>query len=387
MCVGGSVMRVARSVMRVGLVARRFDPAGGGTERDLIVTAQCLAEAGHDITVYAAEVRGTVRRWRVVQVGSRWPSRPLQLMRFAWEAPAQARRDGADLVLSFARAVGADILRSGGGAHSAYLRSARRWRGEWAAAAMRLRPYHRAQIIVERSAFKSPTLRKAIAVSQLVRTQLIDEFDLDPDKAVTLYNGVDLERFHPSSLAERARFRQMYEVETGAPVVAFVGNGFARKGLGPLIEAWPAIKSRPYLLVAGVDRSALRYIRLAHRLGIGSRVRFLGAVGQIEQLFHAADAFALPSFFEPFGNVVMEAMAAGLGVLASAQSGVAELLPAAMHPFVVKDPGNSAEIAERLAALLETKHQSKDAVRAAAEAHPWSGYTAGLLEIIDSAKG
>jgi UDP-glucose:(heptosyl)LPS alpha-1,3-glucosyltransferase len=373
--------------VRVGLIARRFDPDGGGTERDLIVTAQCLAEAGHDITIYAAEARGTSRRWRVVQVGSRWPVRTLQLMRFAWDAPTQARRDGADLVLSFARAVGADILRSGGGAHSAYLRSARRWRGERAAAAMRLRPYHRAQIIVERSAFRSPMLRRAIAVSKLVRTQLIDEFNLDPGKTVTLYNGVDLERFHRASPAERTCFRQMYGVETGAPAVAFVGNGFARKGLGPLIKAWPAIKSRPYLLVAGADRSARRYIRLAHRLGVGSRVRFLGAVGQIEELFHAADAFALPSFFEPFGNVVMEAMATGLGVLTSAQSGVAELLPAAMHPFAVKDPANSAEIAERLAALLQTKRQSEEIVRTAAEAHPWSAYSTGLLDIIDSLKG
>ena len=115
-------------------------------------------------------------------------------------------------------------------------------------------------------------------------------------------------------------------------------------------------------------------------------MRFLGATGQIEQLFRAVDAFAMPSFFEPFGNVVMEAMAGGLGVLVSAQSGVAELLPAAMRPFVVKDPSNPAEIAERLTALLETKHQSETVVRAAAEAHPWSGYSAGLLEIVDSLK-
>jgi UDP-glucose:(heptosyl)LPS alpha-1,3-glucosyltransferase len=241
-------------------------------------------------------------------------------------------------------------------------------------------------MIIERAAFKSQSLRRAIAVSNLVRTQLIEEFGLDPAKAVTLYNGVDLERFHPSSAAERERFRQMFELETGAPVVAFVGNGFARKGLGPLLEAWPAIKSNPYLLVAGTDRSALRYIRLAHRLGIGSRVRFLGATGQIEQLFLAVDAFAMPSFFEPFGNVVMEAMAAGLGVLVSAQSGVAELLPAAMRPFVVKDPANSAEIAERLTALLQTNHQSGAVVRAAAEAHPWSGYSTGLREIVESFK-
>ena len=372
--------------MRVALIARRFDPAGGGTERDLIVTAQCLAEAGHEVTVYTSEARTVSREWRVIELRPPWPNRTLRLMRFAWEAPAKARRDGAELVLSFARAVGADILRSGGGAHAAYLRAAWRWRGASAAAAMRLRPYHRAQVIVERAAFKSPALRRAIAVSDLVRTQLIDEFALDPERAVTLYNGVDLERFHPTSPAERARFRQMFEVETDAPVVAFVGNGFARKGLGPLLQAWPAIKSHPYLLVAGVDRAAPRYIRLAHRLAVGSRVRFLGAVDQVEQLFHAVDAFALPSFFEPFGNVVMEAMASGLGVMPSAQSGVAALLPIAMRPFVVRDLGNPAEIAERLEALLQTGHQCEESVRAAAETHPWSNYSAGLLQIIDSLK-
>ncbi len=370
--------------MRVALIARRFDPAGGGTERDLIVTAECLAAAGHEVVVYTSEARGPAPRGRVIQLGSRWPSRTLRLMHFAWAAPARARREGADLVLSFARAVGADILRSGGGAHAAYLRAARRWRGAPAAAAMRLRPYHRAQLMVERAAFKARTLRRTIVVSELVRTQLIGEFGLGPERTVTLYNGVDLERFGPPSRAERARARQLFEVETGAPVVAFVGNGFARKGLGPLLEAWPAIKSHPYLLVAGADRAAIRYIRLAHRLGVGSRVRFLGALGQVEQLFHAADAFALPSFFEPFGNVVMEAMASGLGVLASAQSGVAELVPAAMGPFVVQDPANPAEIAQRLAALLRTGRQCEESARAAAEAHPWRAYSAGLLKIIDS---
>lgn len=370
--------------MRIALIARRFDPAGGGTERDLIVTAQCLVEAGHEVTVYTSEARGVSRDWRVIELSSPRPSRTLRLMRFAWEAPAKARRDGAELVLSFARAVGADILRSGGGAHAAYLRAAWRWRGAPAAAAMRLRPYHRAQMIIERAAFKSPALQRTIAVSELVRTQLIDEFNLEPQSAVTLYNGVDLERFYPTSSAERERFRQMFELETGAPVVAFVGNGFARKGLGPLLQAWPAIKSRPYLLVAGVDRAARRYLRLAHRLGVGSRVRFLGAVDHVEQLFHAVDAFALPSFFEPFGNVVMEAMASGLGVMPSAQSGVAALLPIAMRPFVVGDPADPAEISERLEALLRTGHQCEESVRAAAEEHPWSNYSTGLLQIIDS---
>jgi UDP-glucose:(heptosyl)LPS alpha-1,3-glucosyltransferase len=368
--------------MRIALIARRFDPAGGGTERDLIVTAQGLAEAGHELTIYTADTRGASRRWPVIQVGSRWPSPTLHLMRFAWGAPIQARNQGAELVLSFARSVGADVLRSGGGAHSAYLRAARRWRGEWATAAMRLRPYHRAQMVIERAAFRSPELRRVIAVSELVRNQLIDEFGLEPAKVVTLYNGVDAARFHVPTQAERAHARRMLEIEVGAKAVAFVGNGFARKGLGPLLEAWPAIPGRPLLLVAGGDRSALRHERAADRLGIGARVRFLGAMGNIEQVFQAADAFALPSFFEPFGNAAMEAMACGLGVMTTTQSGVAELLPETMRRFVVRDPGNAAEIAGRMDALLRSGREFEQIARATAEAHPWRRYFAGLLDII-----
>jgi UDP-glucose:(heptosyl)LPS alpha-1,3-glucosyltransferase len=371
--------------MRLALIARRFDPSGGGTERDLLVTAECLLRAGHDVSIYAAEVRKPSRRWRVVRAGTRWTGASLGLLRFAWAAPARARRDGAELVVSFARAVGADVLRSGGGAHAAYLRAARRWRGWAGAAAMRLRPYHHAQMIVERAGFTSPALRKAVAVSELVRTQLIGEFGLEPGKVATLYNGVNLARFRPvTDRATRIGLRQSFEVDTGAPVVAFVGNGFARKGLGPLLKAWPALETRPYLLVAGSDRAATRYIRLAHRLGIDGRVRFLGAQEQIERVLHAADALALPSFFEPFGNAVMEAMACGLGVLSSVQCGVAELMPAAMRPFVVQDPANPAEIAERLGALLQSGREVGERARAVVTEYTWERYASGLLELIKS---
>ncbi len=68
------------------------------------------------------------------------------------------------MVLSFARCVGADVIRSGGGAHVSYLRAARKWRGPLGAMAMRLSPYHRVQMLVERQAFRNPGLKRAIAV-------------------------------------------------------------------------------------------------------------------------------------------------------------------------------------------------------------------------------
>ena len=186
--------------MRIALLTRRFDSNGGGTERDLIVTAQGLRAAGHQVTIFADEIRGAAGGWDVRRVGG-GPrlGRALSLMRFAWTAAPAARRAGTDLVLSFARCVGADVMRSGGGAHASYLRAARKWRGALGAAAMRISPYHQVQMLVERQAFRSAGLKRVIAVSNFVRDDLIGEFGLAPEKTVTIYNGVDLDRFRPAA--------------------------------------------------------------------------------------------------------------------------------------------------------------------------------------------
>ena len=141
--------------MRIALVTRRFDPAGGGTERDLIITARLLSQVGHRVTIYAAEVRAPADEWPLRRIAASHLGRALELLWFARAAGATARREGTDVVMSFARIVDADILRSGGGAHSSYLRAARQWQTTPARIAMRLSPYHRVQMLVERSGFRS----------------------------------------------------------------------------------------------------------------------------------------------------------------------------------------------------------------------------------------
>ena len=95
-------------------------------------------------------------------------------------------------------------------------------------------------------------LKAAIAVSNLVRDDLIREFHLPAEKVVKLYNGVDLDRFTlPCNDSARREIRSSLDTTDGAPLVAFVGNGFARKGLRFLIEAWPRVAHGAHLLVAG----------------------------------------------------------------------------------------------------------------------------------------
>lgn len=372
--------------MRIALVTRRFDPAGGGTERDLIITARLLSRAGHRVTIYAAEVRAPSDEWPLRQIAVPRLGRALRLLWFARAAGATARREGADVVLSFARIVDADILRSGGGAHSSYLRAARQWQTTPARLAMRLSPYHRVQMLVERSGFRSPRLKRAIAVSNLVRNDLIQTFALAPAQAVTLYNGVDLEGFAPArDAAERIAIRREFGAIDSMPAVMFVGNGFARKGLRFLIEGWPEISGAAQLIIVGTDQAAASYKRLARRLGLKDRVRFLGRGADVARLMRGADAFALPSLFEPFGNVAMEAMASGVPVLTSAQSGVAETVPGSMREYIVHDPTDRADLTSRLNALIAAAPRLRKAARETAERFTWERHARELLAIVEAA--
>jgi UDP-glucose:(heptosyl)LPS alpha-1,3-glucosyltransferase len=379
--------------MRIGLITRRFDPAGGGTERDLMLTAGILTQASHQVAIYASEVRGVAPQpWPMKMVSGPLPGRTLKFLWFARAAASQARRDGAELVLSFARVIGADVLRSGGGAHASYIRSAAKWQGRTERLAMRLNPYHRIQMAVERAAFRWPGLQRAIAVSKMVEDDLIQSFDLPPQRVVTLYNGVDCAKFKPPGEAsERTVIREQLGLPADARIVLFVGSGFGRKGLGFLIEAWARMPRLPqqkplYLLVAGGDRAAAKFERLAMRYGVGDRVSFLGRRGDVPELMRAADALVLPSLFEPFGNVALEAMASGLPVLTTSRCGVAEIVPDELRAFVVGDPANVVEVAAKVQALIEAPPALGKVARATAERFTWERHAIELLALIEACR-
>jgi glycosyltransferase involved in cell wall biosynthesis len=106
------------------------------------------------------------------------------------------------------------------------------------------------------------------------------------------------------------------------------------------------------LWVAGGDDPA-PYERLARELGVGERVRFLGHRSDVVGLMRAADVFVLPASYEPFGLVVLEALACGTPVITSRAAGVAELVTDGREGYLVDDPSDTAEIGRALAGFLE----------------------------------
>ena len=333
---------------RVALVRGRYDPAGGA-ERFVQSALAALRSQGASITIVAREWPdhdGSAILVRPFHLGSLWRDRA-----FAAAACAELARRRFDLVQSHERIPCCDVYRAGDGVHAQWLEERARAQGPLGRLATRLSPHHRYLLAAERALFASPRLRAVICNSEMVRGEIASRFGIDAAKLVLIRNAVDAARFHPGLRAEmRDAVRQQLGIPRDASLVLHVGSGFERKGVRFLLRALARSRTRPWLVVAGRDKRASRYASLAHRLGIGERVRFAGSVSDVRPYLGAADAFVLATLYDPQPNAALEAMAAGLPVITTPKCGVAELLREGESGYVrdALDVAGLAEAMDRL---------------------------------------
>jgi UDP-glucose:(heptosyl)LPS alpha-1,3-glucosyltransferase len=351
--------------MRLALICRplRFH---GGVET---ATAGLMGEflrRGHAIDLLTTagqdEWPGVrVRRLPVV----RQPSMA-RLLSFALAARRAVRDGGYDIVQSHERALDQDIYRAGEGVHRAYLAAmGQRW--------ATINPYHRLVCALEARIFRLRTARHIVAISRGGKAEIERLYGTPPERVSLVYNGVDLVRFHPG---HRTRVGPATREALGLPatawIILFVGSGFARKGLRPLIEAIARAGEAAWRLVVAGRGDTGPYRELAGRLGVDGQVSWVGPCREIERLYAAADAVALPALYEPFGNVHLEALAAGVPVLTSARTGGAELIAPGRNGWVVPAPSSDA-VAEGLQALhASAAGRMAGAARASAEPYTYA---------------
>jgi UDP-glucose:(heptosyl)LPS alpha-1,3-glucosyltransferase len=230
---------------------------------------------------------------------------------------------GFDLVQSHERLVGADIFRAGDGVHAAWIDRLGRERGPLGALALKFDPMHRLVMDTERR-MVTDGRTLFVANSDLVADELRTWLKVPEPRLRVIENGVDLDRFRPATADEKAVARRGFGLPEDAPVIAFVGSGFERKGVFKLIEALRAPSlTGAHLLIAGRDRKAKVLAERVARLGLGDRVRLLGGLDDVRPVYAAADLFALPSLYDPMPNAALEALAAGLPAVATPDTGIA----------------------------------------------------------------
>lgn len=312
--------------MKLALVRQKYTPFGGA-ERFVERALAALREQGTDVTVIARQWQGEggpdFLRCNPFYLGRTW--RDAGFARCVQDIIAEGR---FDLVQSHERIPGCHVYRAGDGVHATWLALRGRARGVPPWLTFAFSPWHRYTLAAEAAMFRHPDLRAVICNSRMVKNDIAARFGTPDDKLHVIYNGVDLDYFHPRLRVEhRSATRDALGIAETTPVILFVGSGFERKGIPVLLQALAALKHRDaLLLVVGRDRKERAMQALAGQLGIAKRVRFLGAQEDVRPYYGAADCFALPTLYDPMPNAALESLACGLPVATSTDCGAAELI-------------------------------------------------------------
>jgi D-inositol-3-phosphate glycosyltransferase len=200
---------------------------------------------------------------------------------------------------------------------------------------------------------------RVIAATEVERAQLRQLYAAAPERIATIPCGVDTDLFRPG---DRAAARRALGLD-GGPVLLYVGRLLPIKGLETLFDALACLRGRGRavrLLVVGGDAdeplddhvASLR-ARIAH-LGLGAAVRFLGPQPQpaLPAYYAAADLTVLPSYYESFGMVALEAMACASPVIASRVGGLVSTVRDGVTGLLVPE-GDGCALAEAVARLLD----------------------------------
>lgn len=333
---------------RLAIVRQKYRP-DGGAERFITRALDALDNSGLELNILTRQWSGEPRPdWHVhICNPAKW-GRVSRERGFAHAARRCWQQEHFDLVQSHERIAGCDVFRAGDGVHRVWLEQRARIIPAYQQWLTSFSGYHRYVLAAEEALFHAPELKKIICNSLMVKNDIIRCYQVPEEKFALIYNAIDSTRFYPAAPEQRRRAREHMAIPEQARALIYVGSGFERKGLRAAIAAIAA--SDCYLIVVGQDKQQDKYRAFAQGLGCLRRIRFVGVQKDVLAFYHGADGLILPTLYDPFPNVILEAMACGLPVITSERCGGAEFIENGVEGFVCDalDIGMLAEFVDAI---------------------------------------
>jgi UDP-glucose:(heptosyl)LPS alpha-1,3-glucosyltransferase len=198
-----------------------------------------------------------------------------------------------------------------------------------------------------------------LLIAEAEKARFIHHYGTPEERFHLLPPGIERNRLAPPDAPEiRRALRTEYCLDAGDFMLLLIGSRFRTKGVDRAVKALAALpqslKERTGLYVVGQDRPD-RYLTLARRLGIADKAHFLGGRNDIPRFLLGADLLVHPAYIENTGTVLIEAIAAGLPVLASQVCGYAGYVEQAGAGKLIGLPFVQEAMNDQLAAMLDRK--------------------------------
>ena len=339
------------SRIRFATAILNFSKKKGGAERYLVDLCTRVVDEGFEVHVYTENWDDEDKRIYFHRVMPFPFPKSLRLLLFAIKATREMEKGRYDITLGVGNTLRTDILQPHGGVHWVWFwRSLRAYDNPilWTIKFIGrvISPKQWVSGYIEDAPYKRKTFSKIIAISEMVKQDIMRWYPIPGERITVVYNGVDIDRFHPRNRKYREEIRKRHAIGEEL-VILFVSNNFRMKGLGILMKTLAEIKKEPHplfkLLVLGRDHPT-SYLRLTAKIGIFEEVIFAGSTEEPEKYYGAADLLIHPTFYDACSLTVLEALASGLPVITTSSNGASGVISQGVEGRVIGDPKDGEEL-------------------------------------------
>ncbi|WP_194847535.1 glycosyltransferase family 4 protein [Candidatus Neptunochlamydia vexilliferae] len=308
---------------KVTLLTRHYR-SRGGLEKWANLLAQGFAKRGCPVDILTADAAPTTPLHPLMNIHTLPLTRWGKMKAFDRQCQKWAK---SPIIFGIDRTTHQTHLRAGNGVHKTYLEQRKTFEN-YSPLKEALNPLNKTILHLEKKAFESPLLKTLFTNSHMVKNEILRHYNVSPEKIEVIHNGAHLKEkdFNEWTLKKQKVAEELF-LDPAKYHFLFVGSGYQRKGLSFLLKALSLLPNRDFhLSVVGKEREIERFMTCANQLGLSKHVSFFGPRADVTPFYQLADSLVIPSIYDPFANVTVEALSMGLFVVSSKYNGGYEVL-------------------------------------------------------------
>tara|TARA_B110000003_G_C16647930_1_gene532872 strand:- start:1913 stop:2950 length:1038 start_codon:yes stop_codon:yes gene_type:complete len=219
---------------------------------------------------------------------------------------------------------------------------------------------HPTYLYLEKRCFRNA--KCIISNSTMVKKEIVDSYKIDPKKIKVIHNGIELNEIQYKKSLNKLSLE--FSIIKNQLIILFVGSGFKRKGVEEFLRIFSMLQTKNILgFIVGGESKMSHYQNLSKELKIDSKVIFTGTRTDVNDFYSISDIFLFPTHYDPFSNVVLEAMNFENVVFTTSKNGASEILNDDFifsKPFEEKTISAIDKILRNKALMAKEKKKNKE---------------------------